>query len=189
MDTKHKHLTLNEVTAAIRALSPFDMKRLKLFANKFAWTGWDPDDLLQEALMRMLDGRRNCPVGLEMAVALSGVVKSVASERADSAKHVPILELVPSHGDEAAPKAALTPEQLREDRTPERIVAGRQELEAIRALFKADPPAEAVFDGMLAGYEGAELSEISDIAQSELATVRKRIARRLDAALLKGVAK
>lgn len=189
MDTKQKHLSLSQVTAAIRALSPFDLKRLRLVALRFAWTGWDPDDLLQEALMRMLDGRRNCPAGLDMAVALSGVVKSIASERTDAAKHVPILELVPSHGDEEAPKPMITPEQLRDDLTPERILAGRQELDAIRELFKADPPAEAVFDGMMAGYEGAELSEVSDIAQTELATVRKRIARRIDAALLKGIAK
>lgn len=184
LNPKPDYLSLTEVTAAIRALSPFDMKRLKLFALRFTWTGWEADDLLQEALLRMLDGRRHCRIGLPIAVALAGVVKSVASEVSEGAAQISPLELVPSHGGDETTK---TPEQLRDNFSPERILAGQQDLAAVKALFSADPPAEAVFEGMLAGYEGAELSQVSDVAHSDLATVRKRIARRIGTTLLKGM--
>lgn len=184
LDSKYEHLSLTEVTAGIRALSPFDLKRLKLFALRFTWTGWDADDLLQEALLRMLDGRRHCRVGLPIAVALAGIVKSVASEVCEDASHIPLLELVPSHSDEETTKV---PEQLRDNFSPERILAGQQDLAAMKALFSTDPPAGAVFEGMLAGFEGAELSEVSDVAHADLATVRKRIARRIGTTLLKGM--
>lgn len=184
MDSKDGHLSLTEVTAAIRAMSPLDLKRLKLFALRFTWTGWDADDLLQEALLRMLDGRRHCRVGLPIAVALAGIVRSVASEVSEDASHVPLLELVPSHSEEETTKV---PDQLRDDFSPERILSGRQDLAAMKALFSTDPPANAVFEGMLAGFEGAELSEVSDVAHSDLATVRKRIARRIGTTLLKGM--
>lgn len=184
------HLTLGEVIAAIRALSPLNVKRLKAYALRFAWTGWEADDLLQEAQLRFLDGRRHCPMGLDIAVALAGAIKSVASERSDQAALIPIFELVPSHGEkESLTTSVITPEGLRNNHTPERILAGRQELAAVKALFAADPPAEAVFDGILAGFEGAELAEVSDISHSDLATVRKRIARRLEATLSKGMEK
>lgn len=189
LDSKHDYLSLADLTAAIRLLTPFDYKRLKLYALRFAWTGWDADDLLQEALMRMLDGRRSCPVDLAILKALCGVMRSVASEASDSASNVPLLELVPSHGDEEAEKPAKTPEQLRNNFTPERILSGRDDLAEIRALFKADPPAEAVFEGMLAGFEGHELSEVSEISHTELPTIRKRISRRIGTTLLKGMAR
>jgi len=85
--------TLAEVSRALRDLSAKDKTLLVKIARAYAWkTSYGHEDLIQEALTRVLEGKRAWPRKLPVAVFLRGVMRSIASdwppERHDDAVQV-----------------------------------------------------------------------------------------------------
>jgi hypothetical protein len=71
-------LSRAEIEDAIRALSPVDWARLRLVAARYAsGRRLDAKDLLQEALLRSLDGR-NCPRHVDVVRFLAEAMRSIA---------------------------------------------------------------------------------------------------------------
>lgn len=176
-------LTVIEVTERLTLLmeTPASLKRLHLYGGRLAYCGLKPEDLLQEALVRLLSGERRWPIGIDVVQVVSGAMQSIASAAYRKSRQIPVLQLVPSHGDG---------EEIEYDGietvTPEQVLADKQDLEAVKALFNADEVAAAVLDGVAAGFEGAELCELASIDSAQLATVRKRISRRLQSEFPRG---
>ena len=77
---KDKYLNVDKARAALEAMSKADKSRVLLDAKQQAYgTGMDADDLLNEVIQRVLEGRRHIPIRLPVVTALIMDIKSVAS--------------------------------------------------------------------------------------------------------------
>jgi hypothetical protein len=150
-----------EAEAAVRALSAADktalMKIARLYARK---TPYDHEDLLQEALCRVLAGARAWPRQVAALPFLWGVVRSIAWEWK--------TELI-----ERGPEAA---DPQGEER---RAIAGL-DVEKILALFDDDPVAQVIVRGMMDGARGQELQEMSGLDKTDYESKRTKIRRRIE---------
>jgi DNA-directed RNA polymerase specialized sigma24 family protein len=154
-------LSSAEAGAAIRALAAADkialMKIARLYAKK---TPYDHEDLLQEAMCRVLSGARAWPRGLAALPFLWGVVRSIAWEWRNEAP-----DAMPDGGDPAG-----------EER---RAIAGL-DVAKIIALFDDDPTAQIIVRGMMEGARGAELQELSGLDRTDYESKRTKIRRRIE---------
>src|SRR5262245_49141805 len=154
-------LSPSEAGAAIRALAAADkialMKIARLYAKK---TPYDHEDLLQEAMCRVLSGARAWPRGLAALPFLWGVVRSIAWEWRNETP-----DAMPDGADPAG-----------EER---RAIAGL-DVAKIIALFDDDPAAQIIVRGMMEGARGAELQELSGLDKIEYESKRTKIRRRIE---------
>lgn len=153
-------------------VSTLDLMRLKVIAKLYAG-GLPADmswaDLLQEAVLRMLQGSRRRPEDVSMAAFLAGVMRSIREERGRrTRREVP----VPADDDLAATHPDPAPD-------PERSLAARQELAQIYRLFADDPGATAVLNGLGAGSSPDEIRAANGWSKSDYDSARKRMRRTL----------
>ncbi|HEY2134678.1 MAG TPA: hypothetical protein VGH49_02250 [Xanthobacteraceae bacterium] len=154
-------LSAAEVAAAVRSLTSADKTALSKIARLYAKkTPYDYEDLLQEALCRVLAGTRVWPRDLPALPFLWGVVRSIAWEWK--------TELV----DKATDGADVAAEERRANAT---IDVAR-----IIALFDDDPVAQAIVRGMMEGARGQELQELSGLEKTEYESKRTKIRRRVE---------
>ena len=150
-----------EAGAAIRALGPADkialMKIARLYARK---TPYDHEDLLQEAMCRVLSGARGWPRDVAALPFLWGVVRSIAWEWRNE-----IPDTMPDGADPAG-----------EER---RAIAGL-DVAKIIALFDDDPAAQSIVRGMTEGARGQELQELSGLDKTDYESKRTKIRRRIE---------
>jgi DNA-directed RNA polymerase specialized sigma24 family protein len=150
-----------EVVRAIKSLTDGEktalIKAARLYARK---TPYDHEDLVQEALTRVLDHRRLWPVGVSATLFLGGVIRSIAWEW----KH----EL---RGEET---------DVGDEGVQERGTIARIDIGKIIALFNDDPVAQKIVMGMMDGARGEELQETSGLDQIEYESKRKKIRRRIE---------
>jgi len=150
-----------EAGAAIRALAAADkialMKIARLYARK---TPYDHEDLLQEAMCRVLSGARAWPRGLAALPFLWGVVRSIAWEWRHET-----LDALPDGGDPAG---------------EERRAIASLDVAKVLALFDDDPAAQLIVRGMMEGARGAELQELSGLDKTEYESKRTKIRRRIE---------
>jgi hypothetical protein len=154
-------LSAAEAGAAIRSLTQADkialMKIARLYAKK---TPYDHEDLLQEAMCRVLDGARAWPRHLTALRFLWGVVRSIAWEWKN--------ELPDKPSDIADPGS--------EER---RAIAGLDVIKII-ALFDDDPAAQIIVRGMMEGARGQELQDLSGLDKTDYESKRTKIRRRVE---------
>ena len=154
-------LSRAEATTAVRSLSTADktalMKIARLYAKK---TPYDHEDLLQEALCRVLSGVRAWPRHVAALPFLWGVVRSIAWEWRTQA-----VEAAPEETD---PGGA------------ERRAIARLDVAKVLALFDDDPLAQAIVRGMMDGARGQELQELSGLDKTDYETKRTKIRRRIE---------
>ena len=153
--------TLAEASQAIRSLSAEHKTVLVRIAKAYAWkTSYGHDDLIQEALTRVLEGKRAWPRNLPIVVFLRGVMRSIASdwgpESRDDAVDVDAIGYVNHAG------------------------AARIDAQKMLALFDDDPTAKKIFLAMLEGVKGEELRALSGLAQKDYETKRTKMRRRLE---------
>lgn len=80
-----QHATPEQVEAAVDGLTKADLHRLEGYAKLRAYSlrplglGWRSDDLLQEALLRTFDGRRNWKHGITFVKHLIETMRSITS--------------------------------------------------------------------------------------------------------------
>ncbi len=80
-------LSVAEIHDSINAISDADMARLVSAAQGFSrLCGIDPEDLLQEAFTRALEGRRTCERGTALVPFICGVMKSFVSQENEARK-------------------------------------------------------------------------------------------------------
>jgi hypothetical protein len=150
-----------EAGAAIRALTDVDkialLKVARLQAKK---TPYDHEDLLQEAICRVLCGRRGWPSKLDALPFLCGVVRSIAWEW-----------------------RKVTPDSLPDGGDPEgeeRRANASLDVAKIIALFDDDPIAQRIVRGMMEGARGQELQDLSGLDKTEYESKRTKIRRRVE---------
>jgi hypothetical protein len=162
-----------EPTAAAPALSPVEIgkalesltdgqktalsKIARVYARK---TPYGYEDLINEAICRVLDGKRAWRRGLPVILFLGGVMRSIAWEWKKDL-HEEEIDV----GDEGA---------------GERGVVSKIDVMRIVALFNDDPIAQRLVMGMMEGARGEELLETSGLSQTEYESKRKKIRRRIE---------
>lgn len=170
-------LRATETALALKLVSEMNLLRLKTIARLHA-RGLPPDlgweDLLQEALTRVLTGARRIPDGIAPVAFIAGIMRSLRSEHwqrfsagrrrrnasARSGRYLsPGLEVR-----EAAPD-------------PERSLIAAEELQAIERLFADDPVALRIIDALGEGLAAEQICATLALTRTEYDSARKRIRR------------
>lgn len=175
-----------DLLAEVRAITAADRKRL-MVAARYWWLHFrlqsrfvEPDDLLQEAVMRVLGERRKPPDGVPLATFLSKTMKSIASHTAGQNKRsderhleAAALDRSPALGEGlsrgGAPPAA----------TSESQVVARDSLNKFDEFLADDPELLSVLELKAQGLKPAEIKDDLGLDKKKWETVRKRALRKL----------
>lgn len=168
----------SETALKLGLVGEIELLRLKTIARWYA-RGLPPDvsweDLLQEALTRILIGTRQVPDGVAPVAFIAGVMRSL---RAD---HWRRIETAASAGREAAKRLPSRSQNLAEVADPapgpERAVIAQQQLTAIHRLFAADHDASLILKGLEAGLTAEQIRLTTGMSETDYASARKRMRR------------
>ncbi len=171
-------ITVDEIHIAIDGLSDEDIARLVTAAKMYSrFCGISPDDLLQEAYMRALDGSRTCGAGTTVVGFLCGVMRSLASQENEARKSGFRPVVVMRNGEPVLPDVAadiVSPEQ-----SAASAIDDTRVLAKIEALVADDEQLQLLIEGLDDGMRGAELQDLLGIDEKGLAALRKKLIRRL----------
>ena len=150
-----------ELIAIIQALGDADrtvlMKIARLYARR---TPFDHDDLLQEAICRVLSGKRMYARGTPVRSFLAGVMRSIAWEW-KSEYHEAVVDAPDPRCGESPIMASIDSGKIVE-------------------MFADDPVAQKIVLGMMEGVRGEELQRFSGLGKVEYESKRKKIRRRIE---------
>lgn len=170
----------NEFREAMRHLSAADWERLRKIAAVLAvGRTLEGEDLMQEAIARVLDGGRPWPRCVAILPFLGGVMKSVAHGERAKVKRSSIRQPISLYSH--AGDLAIDPPST--SATPEEVVAEGEEWSRVRhgitAMFGDDYEAQILLEGIMDGLEGEELRALTGLDLTAYASKRRLIQRRL----------
>jgi DNA-directed RNA polymerase specialized sigma24 family protein len=150
-----------EILVAVQSLTVSNKTALIRVARAYARkTRYGHEDLIQEAYMRVLGGKREWPKNVAAVPFLCGVMRSIA------------WDWRPEHHDENVDVELIG----YEDRT----AAARIDMQKIIEFFNDDPIAQTIIIAMMEGARGEELRKVSGLAQTEYESKRTKIRRRIE---------
>jgi RNA polymerase sigma-70 factor (ECF subfamily) len=161
----------------LAGLSDADLLRLRRFAQLRARLipSMEWQDLLQEAIALVLDGRRTWPRSVDFLIFMRQTIRSIANNRLrQETRRGFSVEF-----DDAADVADMGGASQSE---PEQAAAHRETLERINLLFEKDSEVLAILAGLAAGESPREIQERSGMTATEYASAQRRIRRSLDRA-------
>jgi DNA-directed RNA polymerase specialized sigma24 family protein len=154
-------------------------KTAKVLAHGLRQLGGD--DLLQEAMTRLLSGRRHWRRGLPVLVVLKGAMRSIAS----SARKAPDYELAEDIGATSDEDSDDYPSTLGEGTSPEtdpaRIVEAESEISAVQNAVRGDEELELLVEAFAEGLRGQDAAQELGWDGKTYDAARKRLSRRLAA--------
>ena len=189
-ETKVKTRPPDDIFEALETLSPTDKARLQKIAQSYARImGVEWEDLYSEALTRTLEGRRNCPAGVDPVAFFVNVMKGIKSDnfRAGKRRHKHGFEeisqgdLLDLHANDTAP----SPEDC--------IIAKQTDAEWVQCFerlfesFEGDDEIQFILLGMNEGLEGAALREEIGLDEKTYHSARRRLRRKIESGTLNGL--
>lgn len=173
-----------ELHLELEALSPVNKQRLRLIARKYAAVAgdMDPEDLLQEAMMKVFEDGRHCRSDLNALTFMASTMRSLASSRVEWRKRrEEALALETTHASyDLLTATRAGPEQ----KSPEEMLLTTESEEAFQAFLMEEcngcEKTQLVLLGGFDGLRGQALCDAAGVTKSELATIHKRINRMLD---------
>jgi hypothetical protein len=162
--------SIEEVQAAYSAISDVDRCRIgraaEVFCRKLSGLGQgiSPDDLISDAIMRTLDGRRR------WKRHKVGFVKHLCEAMRSIASHVTSEERVADGIEKEAAAMNLAPDA-------ERIASAKEQLANIRKVFEHDEEVLFVMDCLADGLPGPEIQEYLDFSKEKYEAVMLRLRR------------
>ena len=181
--------TTDEIAGAIQALKPGELVRIRKFAYLRYWTlgrrgaGLSPEDLIQDAMMAILDGRRKWRKSrVDFVMLLIGVIKSLSSHIVEGKARDAFDDVVeyqaPDEDTDALDRmpspAALSPEEQLEAEELEREATALDT--RIRDHFKDDDHALTIYQGLCESMKPAEIRECG-LSEKEYDAAQKRLKR------------
>ena len=133
------------------------------------------DDLLQEALTRVLTGRRVKPGDVSMVAFLGGIMRSLRADHIRRARRGMKRDDPHWLGNEPDERPEL--EVLDPAADPERALIATDELDKIRQLFADDPLALQIIDGLAEGLTAEQIRAHHGISRTDYDSARKRMRR------------
>jgi len=177
----------SEVAEAINALEAAEFLYLRNFARARANLlrylgkdkGRDEQDLLQEAIVATLEGRRTWNEEISLVKHLTGAMRSISSawgqERAETHfEEEPVqssTEGSPSSREDILPAVTID---------PERIVQAREDLKRVHDLFSEDALALDVVTLRGQGFTSKEIQKQLAISAAEFEAASRRVRRTLN---------
>ena len=166
-----------ETAMALGLVTELELLRLKTLARWYA-RGLPPDttweDLLQEALTRIMVGKRQVPKEVPIVAFVAGVMRSLRSEHWQRAQRM----MARDWDEKRCSKSAAHSTDLSDsDPGPERALIAQQELVAIRELFAGDAVVLAILDGLTQGLTAEEIRVAVGLSDIDYASARKRMRR------------
>lgn len=168
-----------EAAGTLATMSNADLIRLQHFARfrtaGLPWLDWE--DLLHEAIDRVLSGSRKWPKSVPFIAFMCGTMRSIASEfwRLRSTKGEMSYAELGFHSDRSRI------EEVPDDSpNPEREAAARQLLSEIESLFEGDVAALAVLNGLANGSAPSEIQRLNGMNPKSYATAQKRVRRKIN---------
>ncbi len=163
-----EHHTISEVHETLEALDDGDWEQLNQLARnrcRFRFPGRE-QEALNEALLRIMSGKRKWPRGLAFAAFVSGVMKSIVSKWIEKAAEDP-----GESGDN---------QEIVCERTGAHGELFEKEVKVhLMALFEDDDEAILIVEGWFEDMEKVDLLPLFDGNTTKYDTVCKRIRRKL----------
>lgn len=179
-------LTIEEVSEFIVGLSDADLAKLNGAARVMSVKCWrEPEELLNEAIYRAIDGRRACPRRMKPLAFLFGVMRSIADEWVNDRQR----SRGPSDATQWGSPSPVDIETLADcGPTPadnleaaERRAAAAEVLAEVDKMFKDDEEAWFIIQADMEGEMGPnEVCETLGIDRKRYDTARKRMRRGYD---------
>jgi len=168
-----------QTALALELLTKMDLLRIKAIARIYA-RGLPPpgawEDMLQEALTRILTGSRRRPEGVPMVAFVAGILRSL---RADYWRRA----------QQEARREKLRHDQLHDESLaldladptpgPERALSARQQITLIKRLFSDDPAALSIIDGLGEGLTAEQIRLATGLTKTDYDSTRRRMRRRV----------
>jgi DNA-directed RNA polymerase specialized sigma24 family protein len=155
------HHNVAEAARALGRMTPADLQRAKLIAKARATglraVGWE--DLLQEAMMRILEGNRRWPTGVPLIAFLVQTMRSIAS---DHRRRDGLME------DGDAVRETSAPMQL-----DERLDAANR-IAQVETYFVGDRAVEHLIEGLIAGESAIQTQRRAGLSAQTYDAARKR---------------
>ena len=170
-------LSPEEVGEAIARLTAEDHARLVKVSRIHALgCSAEPEDLLQDVLVKFLSGERSCPNGVSIVVALGKAMKSLAHNERKKAQRVPMVPFEDgSHENQEELGRSPEDDRIRD----EELASCRRRL---LALFPEGSYGRLIVELRLEGLRGEKIMERTGYSRKELATALRRIRRRVERA-------
>jgi RNA polymerase sigma-70 factor (ECF subfamily) len=163
---------------ALGLVTKMDLLRLKTLAKLYARglpSDVDWEDLVQEALTRVLVGTRVTPADVPPVAFIAGVMRSLRSEH--RRRFLRQRRQGADHQDAPADSRNL---DVRDDSAlPERILSARQELMQVCILFADDPQVLGIIEGLAEGLEPEQIRNRLGLTTTAYDTARRRMRRAL----------
>src|ERR1700751_2765795 len=158
------------VARALATLTPPDLVRLKRLAQLRArlLPGLEWDELLNEALLRALDGSRRWPESVPLLAFIAGIMRSLVDGRIWERRR-----------QAERPRAVREPPLVT---APDARLHARQCLDAIVQFFAGDPDVLALIAGLVRQYLEGAGEPAPQLSRKRRDVARKRLAR----AILRG---
>lgn len=188
LQTKDDYLSDEEVRTALEELTIADMIRLSMIIKKFEGRGFSTDDLVQEALVRILDGTRKWKRGMQMFPFLYSTMSSIADSNfkrksTENAIKFSKDQLTEDKISKIHGESSPSPESLMIDNEADEVNA--QRLQELFDLFKDDKDATLILMGEADGLVPEEIRKIGNMDKTRYDSTRKRIRRTTDRKFLK----
>ena len=169
-----------ETALALDLVGQMELLRLKTIARVYA-RGLPPEvaweDMLQEALTRVIAGSRRQPEGVTTVAFVAGILRSLRAEYWRRAtRQFRGNDSVPIDHDEGESLALALADPTP---GPERELSARQELIAIKQLFADDPTALKIIDGLGAGLSADQIRHATGLSKTDYDSARRRMRRTL----------
>jgi DNA-directed RNA polymerase specialized sigma24 family protein len=170
--------TQAEIAEIVDGLTAADWARLRKAAAYFSNSRpIEPDDLLQEAFRRALEGGRTCPTGVDFIRFMIQAMRSIAHGEMEKAREAAHVRLSDDADDVGVTVSDPAPDA-------EECLTALQELHLIRVaiigLFDDDVEAQFIVEGLMDGIEGEELRALTGLSVTAFASRRRLIRRRID---------
>lgn len=180
-------LSPTEAEAAINAISDGDWKRLSNHSRLLSLgiPEMVDDDLLHEAVVRLLDGKRHWKRGVVAFTSVYNIMHSIASDTRKKVKEGPIARFaVVTEGDGGDEDEEEVPQQQATAvavGTPEVIVGIKKILAILEKLVAGNPEEEDVLQCWACGLYGQEAAKERQISMNVYEAARKRLERKIAA--------
>ena len=171
-----------KVREALTSLTDMEMAHLRYRAKFWAGSlgrhaaGRDWEDLLNEALTRLLSGQRSWNPEIGIVQVIDQAMRSIRSswsEKGERSGVEALVSVAPTDAADDEGRVTVVPAT----ESPESLAADRELIDQIQQLFADDEDAQTVLTGYDLGMKGPELLEVSGLSRKEFEAARRRIRR------------
>ncbi len=180
-------LPRDEVESAILAFTDDDLLRLRTISWKYApRCKLQGDDLLQEAIVRALDGSRKCPANISVVKFLAEAMRSIAhGEREKIENQVVTVSLLGANDRDGEAFDPPDPSPSIEETIVNEEIAAIVH-DSILSLFQDGTPERDMVEGIIDGWSADELRELLNLDKTAYNSMRRLIRRRINKAYPEG---